>query len=43
MKKLLILSTQRSGSTMICSDIASTEVLGHPNEYFIKPIELKLD
>ena len=40
MKKLLILSTQRSGSTMICSDIASTEVLGHPNEYFIKPIEL---
>ena len=40
MKKLLILSTQRSGSTMICDDIASTGVLGQPNEYFIKPIDL---
>lgn len=40
MKKLLILSTQRSGSTMVCNDIASTGVLGQPNEYFIKPIEL---
>lgn len=40
MQKLLILSTQRSGSTMICSDISSTGILGHPNEYFINTIDL---
>lgn len=39
MNKLIILSTQRSGSTMVCDDIAGTEVLGKPSEYFIKVID----
>lgn len=39
MKKLIILSTQRSGSTMVCDDIAGAKVLGRPSEYFIKVIE----
>lgn len=34
MNKLLLLSTQRSGSTMVCEDIASAGVLGRPSEYF---------
>ena len=34
MNKLLLLSTQRSGSTMVCEDIANTGVLGRPSEYF---------
>lgn len=38
-KMLVILSTQRSGSTMVCDDIAGAEVLGRPSEYFIKVIE----
>lgn len=38
-KQLIILSTQRSGSTMVCDDIAGTKVLGRPSEYFIKVIE----
>lgn len=39
MKKLIILSTQRSGSTMVCDDIAGVSKLGRPSEYFIKVIE----
>ncbi|TVU87589.1 Stf0 family sulfotransferase [Vreelandella titanicae] len=39
MKKIIILSTQRSGSTMVCDDIAGTEKLGRPSEYFIKVID----
>lgn len=39
MKKLIILSTQRSGSTMVCDDIAGTDQLGRPSEYFIKVID----
>jgi len=38
-KMLIILSTQRSGSTMLCDDIGGTGLLGLPSEYFIKPIE----
>ena len=39
MNKLVILSTQRSGSTMVCDDIAGTGVLGRPSEYFIKVLQ----
>jgi LPS sulfotransferase NodH len=39
MKKIVILSTQRSGSTMVCDDFEGTGVLGRPSEYFIKTIE----
>lgn len=39
MKNIVILSTQRSGSTMVCDDIAGTGVLGTPSEYLIKVIE----
>lgn len=39
MRNLVILSTQRSGSTMVCDDFAGTNVLGRPSEYFIKVIE----
>lgn len=35
MKNIIILSTQRSGSTMICDDFEGTGVLGRPSEYFI--------
>jgi len=31
---LVILSTQRSGSTMLCKDIESLKVLGTPDEHF---------
>ena len=31
---LIILSTQRSGSTMLCNDISGTNVLGNPDEWF---------
>ena len=34
MIKILICSTQRSGTTMICEDFRNTGVLGNPNEYF---------
>lgn len=40
MKKILVLSTQRSGSTMVCGDMASSNVLGKPNEYYINIINL---
>ncbi|TCK07250.1 Stf0 family sulfotransferase [Marinobacterium mangrovicola] len=39
MKRLVILSTQRSGSTMVCDDIAGAGALGRPSEYFIKVID----
>lgn len=39
MKKIIILSTQRSGSTMVCDDFEGTGVLGRPSEYFINAIE----
>lgn len=39
MKKIVILSTQRSGSTMVCDDFEGTGVLGRPSEYFIKAID----
>jgi LPS sulfotransferase NodH len=39
MSKLLILSTQRSGSTMVCGDIAGTSLLGRPSEYFAPLID----
>lgn len=34
-KGIMILTTQRSGSTMICEDMWSTKVLGFPEEYLI--------
>lgn len=43
MKKILILSTQRSGSTMVCDDIAGTGKLGKPSEYFINVINSHQD
>lgn len=33
-KALVILTTQRSGSTMLCEDITSLRILGSPNEHF---------
>ncbi len=36
---LVVLSTQRSGSTMVCDDLAGTNMLGYPSEYFIKVID----
>ncbi len=41
MKKIVLFSTQRSGSTMVCDDLAGTNVLGRPSEYFIKLIETR--
>lgn len=38
-KKLIVLATQRNGSTMVCDDIAGTNQLGKPSEYFIKVID----
>lgn len=38
-KLMLILSTQRSGSTMVCDDIQGVDLLGSPSEYFIDTIE----
>lgn len=38
MKQIIIFATQRSGSTMVCDDIAGTNKLGRPSEYFIKVI-----
>lgn len=32
---LVILATQRSGSTLLCSDIAKLKCLGTPNEHFL--------
>lgn len=34
-RSLVILATQRSGSTMICDDIAGTKLLGAPSEWFL--------
>jgi len=34
--KLVILSTQRSGSTLVCDDFAGTKKLGVPTEHYIK-------
>ena len=31
---IIICATQRSGSTMVCDDFISTELLGNPREYF---------
>lgn len=39
MKKIVILSTQRSGSTVVCDDVEGTGKLGRPSEYFIKVID----
>ncbi len=39
MSKLIVLSTQRSGSTMVCDDLTGTNRLGRPSEYFIKVIK----
>jgi len=36
MKKIILCSTQRSGSTMVVEDMRNSEVLGNPEEYFIK-------
>lgn len=36
MNKIILCSTQRSGSTMIVEDMRNSEVLGNPEEYFIK-------
>lgn len=36
MKKIILCSTQRSGSTMIVEDMRNTGILGNPEEYFIK-------
>lgn len=33
--KIVILSTQRSGSTLVCKDLAGTSVLGNPDEHFL--------
>ena len=33
-KNIVILSTQRSGTTMVCDDFAGTGVLGLPTEYY---------
>ncbi|EAZ89190.1 bifunctional orotidine 5'-phosphate decarboxylase/orotate phosphoribosyltransferase [Crocosphaera chwakensis] len=38
-KIIILLSTQRSGSTMICRDFKNTNVLGKPDEYFISLIK----
>ncbi len=35
-QQLIIFSTQRSGSTMVCDDIAGTNLLGRPSEYLMK-------
>jgi LPS sulfotransferase NodH len=35
---LIVLSTQRSGSTMVCDDISGTNALGRPSEYFLRVI-----
>ena len=37
-KVILIFSTQRSGSTMVTSDFAETNILGKPSEYFTEKI-----
>ena len=37
-KVILIFSTQRSGSTMVTSDFAETNILGKPKEYFTEKI-----
>ncbi|WP_425458917.1 Stf0 family sulfotransferase [Eilatimonas milleporae] len=34
-KKIVLCATPRSGSTMICADMAATGVLGNPREHFI--------
>ncbi len=39
-KMIIILSTQRGGSTMVCDDFAGTDKLGRPSEYFIKLIDI---
>lgn len=36
MKKIILCSTQRSGSTMIVEDMRNSGVLGNPEEYFIR-------
>jgi len=40
-KVLVILSTQRSGSTMVCDDISGTKILGTPTEYLQKFLNQK--
>lgn len=39
MRRIILLSTQRSGSTMVCDDLAGAEVFGRPSEYFIRVLE----
>lgn len=34
-KPIIIMSTQRSGSTMVCKDLKQTGVLGNPGEHFL--------
>lgn len=36
MSNIILCSTQRSGSTMVVEDMRNSEVLGNPEEYFIK-------
>jgi len=40
MRGIIVLSTQRSGSTMVCDDLAGTGLLGNPTEYFLKFMEI---
>ncbi|MEA3450530.1 MAG: Stf0 family sulfotransferase [Bacteroidota bacterium] len=36
MKKIILCSTQRSGSTMVVEDMRNSTILGNPEEYFIR-------
>ncbi|EHZ1285847.1 hypothetical protein K5J22_001963 [Campylobacter coli] len=35
MKKIILCSTQRSGSTMVVEDFRNSGIMGNPDEYFI--------
>lgn len=35
MRKIVVCATQRSGSSMVCEDLARTRVLGWPEEWFL--------
>ena len=36
---LVVVSTQRSGSTLVCDDVEGTGVLGRPSEYYISLLQ----
>lgn len=40
-KTIILCATQRSGSTLLCQDMAVTQKLGHPQEYFINFVKNK--